>query len=294
MLKIRPYPHVGESQVGYALRLATANNLEKGLSDLKKILRHKSYDRIVYWENATMDSILGKSFSYEDIPLRQYGNKARRILRYNNRSIDNYHLNQHAKRYCPQCVKEHLYFRGDWDLSFVTVCEEHQCVLVDHCKKCDGGFSWDRCSHLHCDCGHPMEKNDITPTKPEVIALQKLILSSLAKLPADPEIFVAFPEFIALKDLKRWPIDVRIVDNFNRILDTQIMPCISFGIPTDVRLMHEAVLLFSSVIRASSFIRDIVVMDQSLKYFPHGPRPQLKEMRLPPLTSHLTSPNDFQ
>jgi len=40
-------------------------------------------------------------------------------------------------RYCPQCLKEHLYFRDIWRLMFVNICTKHKCYLLNSCPKCN-------------------------------------------------------------------------------------------------------------------------------------------------------------
>jgi len=41
-------------------------------------------------------------------------------------------------QYCPDCLKEDRkpYFRREWRLAWHTVCEKHQCLLLDRCHQC--------------------------------------------------------------------------------------------------------------------------------------------------------------
>lgn len=41
-------------------------------------------------------------------------------------------------QYCPQCLKEDRkpYYRREWRLAWHTVCEKHQCLLLDRCYQC--------------------------------------------------------------------------------------------------------------------------------------------------------------
>ncbi|MGH8493106.1 MAG: TniQ family protein [Moraxellaceae bacterium] len=290
MLMIRPYPRVGESQAGYALRLAAENDYENGLEDLRKLLGHKCVHRVTYWRDETMNYLLGRRFSYENIPLRYCGANGQFRLTYNSKLIDSYHYSRHSQKYCPQCIKESPYFRGDWDLSFVTVCDIHQCILVDHCEQCNRPVSWKRRSHLHCNCGHPMSETQInTPTKPEVIAIQKLILASLFDRQADPEIFVAFPELFALKDIKNGEIGKRIIEGFYRYARTEGKFSVNSSIPLPVTLIHEAVLLFSTVVFTSNFVPNFAAWSCSQRFSLCATRLQLKGAISPLSTGQFTA-----
>jgi hypothetical protein len=37
---------------------------------------------------------------------------------------------------CPECLRESLYCRRVWEMSLVTACPKHQCLLVDQCPQC--------------------------------------------------------------------------------------------------------------------------------------------------------------
>lgn len=48
--------------------------------------------------------------------------------------------------YCPLCLKEDevRHFRKSWRLAFMNLCEEHGCVLWDHCYHCKANVDYQR------------------------------------------------------------------------------------------------------------------------------------------------------
>lgn len=44
-------------------------------------------------------------------------------------------------RICPKCLGENAYYRKDWRLLFVNICERHDIYLINKCAKCDASIS---------------------------------------------------------------------------------------------------------------------------------------------------------
>ena len=57
------------------------------------------------------------------------------------------------RRVCPDCLRESLYQRAAWDLSFSTWCLKHRRRLISSCPTCERTLTWD-CDDLNgCPCG---------------------------------------------------------------------------------------------------------------------------------------------
>ena len=93
--------------------------------------------------------------------------------------------------YCPDCLREALYLRSEWRLSFVTVCDRHARVLLDACPRCqapyapqrnDLGVGVDWSTQLEpplgscCECGYDLREANVAQADPGVLVLQGWLL----------------------------------------------------------------------------------------------------------------------
>ncbi len=62
--------------------------------------------------------------------------------------------NRRTSRYCPNCLREHAYWRQEWELSLVTLCHRHGCQLVEVCGACNCSLTWNRMDLMSCNCGY--------------------------------------------------------------------------------------------------------------------------------------------
>ncbi len=56
-------------------------------------------------------------------------------------------------RVCPRCLEETGYGKSYWSLAAFTVCETHNCPLIDSCPTCDKTLSAVRPAYDQCACG---------------------------------------------------------------------------------------------------------------------------------------------
>ena len=92
---------------------------------------------------------------------------------------------------CPACLREALYLRQHWRLSFVTVCIRHQCMLLGACPECHAPFAPQRNdlgvgqdwslnpdpSLSHClDCGMDLREADTETADPSLVEFQERLL----------------------------------------------------------------------------------------------------------------------
>ncbi|APV39862.1 hypothetical protein PFAS1_11085 [Pseudomonas frederiksbergensis] len=61
------------------------------------------------------------------------------------------------KKYCPNCLAEHGYWREAWDLTLVTTCTVHNLVLKSTCPECGGRLNSDAMQGHSCStCTHSL------------------------------------------------------------------------------------------------------------------------------------------
>lgn len=55
---------------------------------------------------------------------------------------------------CPSCLARDGILKEEWDCATVTVCTEHNRLLLDECPHCSGPLTWGRQHVFHCEhCG---------------------------------------------------------------------------------------------------------------------------------------------
>lgn len=68
---------------------------------------------------------------------------------------------------CPDCLSESPYCRRTWDLSAVTTCPKHKCLLMDECPNCKKHITWVR--NRVCVCPCEFDWRESTATSVEVL-----------------------------------------------------------------------------------------------------------------------------
>lgn len=153
----RPFPHrdaifPDESGNGYALRMADRNSLL--FADLARAtasightyLPHSGAKRIAYWfgaDPASVENAFPHRYKLGGQQMTQFfGCVFRRP----------YHLRYSRPQVCPMCLRENGYARGVWEISLVTCCPWHFCMLVERCPQCSRRLRWRRPGLTTCQC----------------------------------------------------------------------------------------------------------------------------------------------
>lgn len=50
-------------------------------------------------------------------------------------------------RFCPECLKEKIYFKDIWRIMFINVCPQHKCYLLNFCPKCHANIDYTRVTY---------------------------------------------------------------------------------------------------------------------------------------------------
>ena len=94
--------------------------------------------------------------------------------------------NRYGMQYCPDCLAEAGFYRKAWRLSFVTVCQQHACSLLDCCAYCLAPIAFHRNEALHLHCHHcgrslirPVRRTEDEPEFHIRLMLQQRLLAAL-------------------------------------------------------------------------------------------------------------------
>lgn len=66
--------------------------------------------------------------------------------------ISPYFIRVRYPKICPECLRESAYCRKIWDLTPVTTCPIHKCLLIDECPSCSRRLRWARSRVSRCRC----------------------------------------------------------------------------------------------------------------------------------------------
>lgn len=72
---------------------------------------------------------------------------------------------------CPRCLSESPHCRRIWELSAVTTCLKHRCLLIDECPNCTRRISWSRNRVSFCLCEFDWREAKAVPVGEREIAL---------------------------------------------------------------------------------------------------------------------------
>lgn len=72
---------------------------------------------------------------------------------------------------CPACLSESLYCRRMWDISVVTTCLKHKCLLIDECPNCKRQITWIRNRVSVCLCEYDWRDATVTLIKGSELSL---------------------------------------------------------------------------------------------------------------------------
>lgn len=68
-------------------------------------------------------------------------------------TVPQYMIRVRQPKVCPACLQEAQYAHRLWELSPVTACPFHRCMLLDECPSCAKRISWSRSKVSCCQCG---------------------------------------------------------------------------------------------------------------------------------------------
>lgn len=111
-------------------------------------------------------------------------------------AIPQYALRLSKPKVCPDCLSEYPYCRRVWELSAVTACLKHQCLLIDECPNCGKHLPWPRNKVLVCTCKYDWRCSPRTAVSEQQLKLTRQIYR-LCALPSDASKSNSFPESVS-------------------------------------------------------------------------------------------------
>lgn len=154
LLPVRPRPYDGELFTSWLMRLAHANvqrlpfftrmltgDANFWVHDADRHLRPDVVEQLAAATGVTPEGV-------EALSLRAF--EGRLFPGFQPRSLPRWVLPLYKKGYlrerpglvyCPHCLREKLYLRLHWRLSFMTACPEHGCELLDACPRCQAPYA---------------------------------------------------------------------------------------------------------------------------------------------------------
>lgn len=175
----------GESLPGYLLRVAESNSYQ-GIRDLLRQATIKSTRQTrvqvlkLYADEAGL-AHLGRMTVGDPQHLTRFAaqplsdvtaNTPGEALYMQQRRVDIDALLPLRAAVCPRCLLDYGYAREEWDLAPVTVCVEHESLLVDQCTSCNAPITWDRPYLFHCEeCAADLRAIESARVQPQVVAI---------------------------------------------------------------------------------------------------------------------------
>lgn len=170
-LPIRPRPFSGESSQAFLVRVSVANGYSRPRT---------------LWNKLTNHGLAGMSLLRAALRLPRHRVSTltgpfptyTRITCSSPQQLRVEDFNHHYLRWCPKCLQDEAYLRGDWTLKLSSVCVKHKIVLVDRCPQCfelqDMRYASVACQHCSAELGDAIA----SPADPELIAIQAQLMDS--------------------------------------------------------------------------------------------------------------------
>ncbi len=85
-------------------------------------------------------------------------------------------------RWCPACLREQGYIRGEWRLKLCCVCPQHSCFLRDRCQACGAPQRMEREDILRCRCGAQLDAGEQPVAAAGLVDLTAFMMASVFEL----------------------------------------------------------------------------------------------------------------
>ncbi len=165
-------PKVDESLRGYLLRLAE-NNCYHSILPMLKVIGLNDFTFITSTNKHIFESIATLTgVSIDQLMSRAYPSVSSKLTFFLGHPLHRKFILLNNVRICPVCLKESPYCRIIWELSPVTTCPKHNCLLIESCPVCGTKISWRRSHVAICKCEY-----DFRSIKPPKLQNHELKLS---------------------------------------------------------------------------------------------------------------------
>lgn len=163
-LRFRPDPFEGESLIGFLWRVAERNHTSlsilynmAGSNQQSNSPTPKTLEQLELITGCAVEVLNAMSYRTDDM---------QRFRRFRRHTFPIPLLSWKHRRFCPTCIIEEPFHRSIWDLSIVSACPRHNCLLNFQCDACGRSLEW-RGDHLwECACGHAFTSAQVRPVPP--------------------------------------------------------------------------------------------------------------------------------
>ena len=195
-------PYFDESFVGYITRLAEMNDIP----DIRWIFSevgcayNNSYrfslDLKVDLTSLSILTGVPKERLQKLLYTREYGNSRRvvgNIMVFGHPLLQSFVTRENPK-ICEECLKDHAYRRKIWEVSAITVCPAHRCLLMDECPACNQKLEWVYSAIDSCRCGYDFRMHRPVPRPQKELRIANHLYRVFMLLPAKED--ATFPEHL--------------------------------------------------------------------------------------------------
>jgi len=189
---VHPNPFVDESLKGYIARISTLNGYEssswiyqnagltqedgKQIINVNKISPSKVSLKKLANLTLNQESDLWKHTYYEQFGDFEDHHFNKPIINYLKKNALNKRYNT---KFCPDCLKENVYFRKLWELTIYNVCHTHNCLMISKCPKCKKNVDLRISPIGECKCGFDFKLSNPTYVSEEFSELERAINSKV-------------------------------------------------------------------------------------------------------------------
>ncbi len=158
-LPVRPIPIAGESPAGILMRAVERNgypNLPSLIWAIWKLPQGRGWAKASYLDPDRYEQIIdamGIKYSGSTPAFVRNGptSESARIL--DGMVVPEKLFRDDGRFYCPECLKEHAFWRKTWALRPFSVCPKHRRYLRKDCPACGARLEPWRGKLLYCECG---------------------------------------------------------------------------------------------------------------------------------------------
>lgn len=157
----RPRPYPDESLAGYIIRLSEANYYEspQRIFQLSGLRQKVTYVNIFAPEKDDLSQLSLICDVPENIlwsmtfpVVTPHPHRRRQTIKVFGNVVSLKTLEYLWVKLCPICLQASPYYRLIWNLSAVTVCPFHYCLLIERCPACQLPIEWFNSSVVRCSC----------------------------------------------------------------------------------------------------------------------------------------------
>lgn len=155
-------PKIGESLMGFALRMSEANHLN-GLNWLASIFQVSRIRHLSMHHMPAIAWMFGShpcQFNDATADVHQFKG-ALQVHAYGQVITRSFLLRLRQPQICPACLEQFQYVRKIWDFSLITCCALHGTTLVETCAGCGRKLNWDRPGIMTCQCGFDLRRTNV-------------------------------------------------------------------------------------------------------------------------------------